>query len=315
MCHHVGIVCISPYAFGMQKITPHLWFNTNAEEAVQFYTKVFAGGKIYATTHYPDAGKEVHGMEAGTVLTMEFEIEGYRFIALNGGPIFTFTPAISFTVHCETEEKINALWEKLAEDGMPLMPLDAYPFSKRYGWIQDRYGLSWQLIVPEVMPDKVIMPSLMFTGAVAGKAEEAMQLYTSVFKNASIGEIHRYGPGQEHDAEGTIMHADFMLEGQKFSVMDSAYPHGFAFNEAVSLLVTCEDQEELDYYWEKLSAVPEAEQCGWLKDAYGVSWQIAPKGMEEMLNNPDKEKANKAMEAMLKMKKIDIAELKRASES
>jgi predicted 3-demethylubiquinone-9 3-methyltransferase (glyoxalase superfamily) len=154
----------------------------------------------------------------------------------------------------------------------------------------------------------------MYVGEVAGKAEEAMQLYTSTFANSSIGAIHRYGAGQDPEIEGSVTHGEFTLEGQKFSAMDSAGPHKFTFNEAISLLVTCDDQAELDRLWAALSAVPEAEQCGWLKDAYGVSWQIAPAGMAEVLNNPDKEKANRAMNAMLKMTKLDIAALKAAAE-
>ncbi len=299
----------------MQKITPHLWFDKNAEEAAHFYTSVFDGGMILTTTHYPEAGQEVHHMPAGTVLTVEFEIKGYRFLALNGGPVFTFTPAISFTVPCTTAEEVQELWDKLSEGGKALMPLDTYPFSPKYGWIQDKYGVSWQLIQStEPITDKII-PSLLFVGEQAGKAEEAINSYTMIFKDSKIGQTMRYGSDQSPEIEGTVMHANFELEGQKFSAMDSGMKeHSFTFNEAVSLLVECETQEEIDRIWEKLSAVPESEQCGWLKDAYGVSWQVAPKGMAEMLNGEDKEKANRAMEAMLQMKKIDIAKLQEAYE-
>jgi len=302
----------------MQKIIPHLWFSANAEEAVNFYTSVFRGGKIHSTTRYLEAGKEIHGMDAGTVLTMSFEIEGYQLIALNGGPVFTPNPSISFFVDRQTKEELKKLWDSLLDGGKALMPLAEYPFSPYYGWVQDKYGVSWQLMLPSEETDQLppLMPSFMFIGENDGKANEAIDFYVSVFKNSSRGITVRYGdmPGDAPFPAENIAYADFIIEGQKFAAMDSGKDHTFNFNEAISLMVMCKDQEEIDYYWEKLSAVPESEQCGWLKDKYGVSWEIIPEGMEEVLNNPDKEKANRGMEAMLKMKKIDIQALNRASE-
>ena len=196
------------------------------------------------------------------------------------------------------------------------MPIDKYPFSERYGWIQDKYGLSWQLILsnPEGEERPFIVPSLMFVGAVGGKTEEAIDFYVSVFRNAKRGIVARYGKGQEPDKEGTIMFADFMIENQWFAAMDSAHEHEFAFNEAISFMVSCNTQEEIDYYWEKLSAVPEAEQCGWLKDKYGLSWQIVPTIMSEMLENGSREQIDRLTQAFLPMKKFDIAELQEAYE-
>ncbi len=296
----------------MQKIIPNLWFNTNAEEAVAFYTSIFDGGEVTYTTHYPKAGHEVHGMEPGTVMMVEFQIEGYTMLALNGGPVFTFTPAISFMVNCQTKEEVDTLWNALSEGGEALMALDAYPFSERYGWIKDKYGVTWQLIYTAQVAKRNIVPSLMFVGEQCGKAEEAIHAYTSIFKDSAIGSIFRYGSDQAPEKEGTIMFGDFVLAGQTFAAMDSAQAHMFTFNEAISLIITCKDQVEIDYFWERLSAVPESEMCGWIKDKYGVSWQIVPEGMEDMLNNPDREKAEQAMAAILKMKKIDIAALKEA---
>lgn len=295
-----------------QKIIPHLWFDTNAEEAVSFYTKTFRGGKRRATTRYGEAGQEVHGMTPGTVMSITFEIEGYTFMALNGGPHFTMTPAISFMLNCPTKGEVDELWEKLSVGGKEYMPLDAYSFSQRYGWIQDKYGVSWQLIYNERFGKRTIIPTLLFTEAQCGKAEEAMKLYTSIFNKSSIGTIARYGKGQLPEIEGTIMYADFELEGQKFAVMDSAQAHEFTFNEAVSLIVECKDQGEIDHFWRKLSAVPDAEMCGWLKDKFGVSWQIVPRGMETMLNDPDSAKTERVMRAVLDMKKFDMAALARA---
>lgn len=232
---------------------------------------------------------------------------------LSGGPFFKFNPAISFLVACNTKEEVDMLWKGLSEGGTALMPLDAYPFSERYGWVQDRYGLSWQVMYfGEMEITQKIIPTLMFVGEQCGKTEKAVNFYTSVFNDSKIGDILRYSAGEEPDKEGTIKHVGFILEGMEFAAMDSAHVHDFTFNEAISLIVYCEDQDEIDYYWEKLSAVPEAEQCGWLKDRFGVSWQIVPTVMEEMMQTNDMTKLVRVTEAFLKMKKFDIAELKKA---
>jgi predicted 3-demethylubiquinone-9 3-methyltransferase (glyoxalase superfamily) len=152
----------------------------------------------------------------------------------------------------------------------------------------------------------------MFVGNVAGKAEEAINFCVSVFHNAAVDDILRYGKGEEPDVPGTIKHASFKLEGQEFAGMDSARPHNFAFNEAISLMAHCETQEEIDYYWERLSADPRAEQCGWLKDKYGLSWQVVPNAMDEMMKDKDEKRLARVTEAFLKMKKFDIDTLKKA---
>jgi predicted 3-demethylubiquinone-9 3-methyltransferase (glyoxalase superfamily) len=143
------------------------------------------------------------------------------------------------------------------------------------------------------------------------KAEEAVNFYVSVFKNSGIDSITRYGPDQP-GKEGEILTIDFHLEGQSYLALNGG-PQ-FQFSEALSLMVYCDSQEEIDEYWEKLSFVPEAEQCGWLKDKFGLSWQIIPVMSNEIMLDPDKTKVNRAIQAMLKMKKLDIAELRRAFE-
>ena len=195
------------------------------------------------------------------------------------------------------------------------MELGAYPFSERFGWMQDRYGLSWQLILAaghEIR--QKITPTLMFVGKVCGKAEEAIRFYASVFRDAKVGNIRRYGANEAPDKAGTVKHASFTLEGQEFAAMDSAHPHGFAFNEAISFMVSCDTQQDIDYYWDKLSAVPEAEQCGWLKDKYGLSWQVTPAAMDKMLQTADAGQMARVTKAFLAMKKFDLAELQRAYE-
>lgn len=301
----------------MQKIIPNLWFDKQAEEAVNFYAAIFENSKIGDVSRYGEVGQEVHGMEAGTVMTVEFELEDQKFLALNGGPDFKFNPSISFLVSCETKDEVDMLWKKLFSGGTALMDLGSYPFSEKYGWLQDKYGLSWQLMfMGDTKIKQKIIPTLMFVGEACGKAEEAINFYVSVFSKSKVGDIMRYGKNEDFDKEGTIKHAAFTLDGQEFMAMDSAYNHNFSFNEAISFIVNCKNQKEVDYFWGSLSegGDPKAQVCGWVKDKYGLSWQIVPDVLDKMMKDRDPKKIEKVMEAFLKMKKIDIDSLKRAYE-
>ena len=304
----------------MQKIIPHLWFDKEAKEAAEFYTSVFPDSKIVNSSVIRDT-------PSGDCDIMTFELWGQRFMSISAGPLFKFNPSTNFIVNFDplffkdapdpekaAREKLDEIWCKLLDGGMALMPLDKYPFSEHYGWVQDKYGVSWQLMLtdPKGEPRPSIIPSLMFVGENAGRAEEAINFYLSVFKDSKVGAMHTYGPDQLPDKEGTIMFADFMLENRWFAAMDSAHEHKFRFNEAVSLMVYCETQEEIDHYWNKLSAVPEAEQCGWLKDKYGLSWQIVPVAMDKMMNDSNPERLQRVTAAFMQMKKFDLAELERA---
>jgi predicted 3-demethylubiquinone-9 3-methyltransferase (glyoxalase superfamily) len=291
-----------------QKITPHLWFDKEAKEAGTFYTTLLRDSRVKDTT-------TLHDTPSGSVDIVTIDIAGQEFTLLSAGPLFKFTPAVSFFIACNTKEEVDDLWNKLFEGGKALMELGSYPFSEKYGWLQDRYGLSWQVMLMGGRKiSQKITPTLMFTGDVCGKAEEAFKFYASVFHDSKVGDILRYAEGEEPDKEGTVKHADFTLEDVEFAAMDSAHAHKFTFNEAISFMVHCETQKEIDYYWGKLSARPEAEQCGWLKDPYGLSWQVVPTVMDEMLKSKDPKKLARVTEAFLKMKKFDIAALQRAFE-
>ena len=290
----------------MQKITPHLWFDNNAGEAARFYTSIFKNSKIKNMT-------TLHNTPSGTVEIYTVQLLGQEFTLISAGPYFKFTPAVSFFVGYSTKEEVDALWKNLLEGGSALMELGEYPFSEKYGWVQDRYGVSWQVMyMGDLNIKQKITPTLMFVGKQSGKAEEAINFYTSVFKDGQIGGILRYGKGEEPDREGTVKHAEFTLEGQEFAAMDSAHGHNFSFNEAISFMVHCDTQDEIDYYWDKLSADPMAEQCGWLKDKFDLSWQIVPTLMDEMLRDNDEKRVARVTEAFLKMKKLEIEELKKA---
>ena len=293
----------------MQKISPHLWFDTQAREAGDFYTTVFDNSRV-------KSANTLDGAPSGSFDIVDVELCGQEFMLLAAGPLFKFNPSISFLVSCETKAEVDALWRDISKGGTPLMELGAYPFSERYGWVQDRYGLSWQVMFAGGRQiTQKITPTLMFTGKQAGNAEEAVRFYASVFRDSKVGDIVRYGSGEVPDKEGTVRHVQFQLEGQQFAAMDSARAHGFAFNEAISLLVHCDTQADIDYYWERLSADPNAEQCGWLKDKYGVSWQITPRVMGEMLASKDQKKIAAVTAAFMKMKKFDIAKLKAVYEA
>jgi predicted 3-demethylubiquinone-9 3-methyltransferase (glyoxalase superfamily) len=299
-----------------QKIVSNLWFDRQAEEAAGFYASIFENSRVGPITRASRAGFETHGLAEGTVMAVEFKVEGHRFIAINGGPLFTFTPAISFLVACETKAEVDALWSKLSAGGAALMDIGEYPFSERYGWTQDRYGLSWQVMFAgrrEIR--QKITPTLLFVGRRSGRAEEAIRLYTSIFDNAAVGPLDRYSRGEAPEKEGTIKHGVFTLEGQEFAAMDSALGHDFTFNEAVSLMRVCETQDEIDYFWHRLTAGGGQESmCGWLEDKFGVSWQVAPAFLNDMLRDPDAARVERVTNAFLKMKKFDLAELKRAYE-
>ena len=301
----------------MQKIAQHLWFDKEAKEASEFYASLFPNSKVANITTLHNTPSDT---PSGDTDIVSFELSGMSFMAINAGPLFKFNPSVSFFVHFDlsrekkARENLDQLWEKLSFGGMALMPLQQYPFSERYGWVQDKYGLSWQLILSDPKGEErpFIVPSLMFVGKVSGRAEDAVDFYLSVFKNSKRGIVARYSKGQEPDKEGTIMYSDFMIENQWFAAMDSARKHNFSFNESISFIVNCSTQEEIDYYWERLSAVPEAEQCGWLKDKYGLSWQIVPTMMNEMMKNGSREQIDRVTQAFLPMKKLDIEKLREA---
>ena len=296
-----------------QKIIPHLWFDKEAQEAAEFYASVFPDSKVTNIT-------TIHDTPSRDCDVVSFKLWGYSFVAISAGPIFKVNPSISFMVNFDPSQdkdaktRIDEVWEKLLAGGNVLMPLDKYPFSELYGWIKDKYGLSWQLILtnPEGEERPVIIPFLLFVGDVYGKAEEVSDFYLSIFTHAKRGAIVRYGAGQAPDKEGAVMFTDFMLEGQWFAAMDSAREHNFKFNEAISLMVNCDTQQEVDYFWEKLSAGGRTQPCGWLKDRFGVSWQVVPTILNELMEDKDPEKSQRVLKAMLEMEKLDIAALKKA---
>jgi predicted 3-demethylubiquinone-9 3-methyltransferase (glyoxalase superfamily) len=177
----------------MQKIIPHLWFDTEAKQAAEFYCAAFPDSKILDTA-------VLHDTPSGDCDVVAFNLKGYDFMAISAGPAFKINPSVSFILNFdpsqdkEAEGHLQILWDKLADGGSVLMPLQEYPFSKQYGWLQDKYGVSWQLALtnPEGEPRPFILPSLMFAGDNTNKAEEAVKFYLSVFKNTKQGIVAPY---------------------------------------------------------------------------------------------------------------------------
>jgi predicted 3-demethylubiquinone-9 3-methyltransferase (glyoxalase superfamily) len=292
----------------MPKIIPYLWFDKEARQAAELYTSLLPNSRI-------KSAKVLTDTPSGSVEVLTIELSGQEFGMMSAGPLFKFTPAVSFLVACNTKEEVDSLWNELSKGGSSLVELGTYPFSERYGWLTDRFGLSWQLMFTGARPvSQKITPSLLFAGGQAGHAEDAISLYTSLFPESSVGYVARYGGNEAPEREGTVKHAMFTLSGQQFTAMDSARSHNFTFNEAISLMVLCETQNEIDHYWGKLSADPKSEQCGWLKDRFGVSWQVIPTALSELLGDKDKRKVARVTQAFLQMKKFDIAKLLEAAQ-
>lgn len=290
----------------MQKIVPHLWFDKEAKEAAMFYISLFEGSKFLNAT-------VIENTPSGDAELVIFELAGLEFQAISAGPYFKFNPSISLMVACESVEEVNTKWKALLEGGTELMPLGEYPFSKWYGWVQDRYGLSWQLmLMDDSQTVQKITPNLLFSSDACGKAEEAIKAYAEIFEDSEIEFISKYGVGEAVSSKAKVNYAAFQLGGFQLSAMDNAVDGDFNFNEAFSLIIICKDQKEIDYYWDKLSAIPEAEQCGWIKDMFGISWQIVPDNINEILFKGPKDENLRAAEALLKMKKIDIHALEKA---
>ncbi len=279
-----------------ETITPCLWFDNQAKEAGAFYCSQFKKAKIVAQSP----------------IVTELELSGQHLTLLDGGPMYRPNASISLFYVCDTEEEINRIWEAFIKEGTVLMPLDKYDWSERYGWVNDQYGVSWQFCLGKLEDvGQRITPSLLFTGSQYGRAEEAIAHYSAIFKDVQQDGILHYGDNEAPEQVGKVKHAQIAFSGQKLMFMDSKQVHNVAFNEGVSFTIHCETQQEIDYYWDKLTEGGNESMCGWLKDKFGVSWQIIPTILNKLMSDP--EKAGKAAQAFMQMRKFDIEKLVQAS--
>lgn len=274
-------------------IHPCLWFDGDALEAAQFYCDTFSNATIITNTP----------------LVVQWEIEGLKMMGLNGGAMFQKNPSISMMLVCSPTE-IETLYHQLMAGGSALMQLDKYPWAEQYAWVADRFGMSWQLITGDLPEsgDK-IFPAFLFTGNVFGQAAEAIHFYCSLFPNSKTMQMV-YNTDADGQTSNTLMYGDFILDNAPFAAMDGPGDHSFSFNEAVSLVVECSNQQEIDHYWNGLTKDGMESRCGWLKDRFGVSWQIVPKMLGSWMQNP--ERAKRVSAAFMQMTKLDIATLENA---
>lgn len=276
------------------QIHPCLWFDGKAKEAAELYCSVIKNSKI--TTDTP--------------MVVMFELNGKKIMGLNGGPMFKINPSISLFILADTIDETNEIWNKLEKDSLKvLMPIDKYPWSERYGWLQDRFGMTWQIMVADSGDAGLkITPSMLFTGKQFGRAEEAVKFYSSVFDNSSTDVMLLYPQGDAN--AGKVMFSEFQLDKYPIIAMDGPGEHDYSFNEGVSFVVNCDTQEEIDHYWNKLTEGGEESMCGWLKDKFGVSWQVVPSMIGKLMADP--ERGKRVMQEILKMKKLDIKTLENA---
>ncbi|HQE34113.1 MAG TPA: VOC family protein [Flavobacterium alvei] len=272
-------------------IYPCLWFDGNAKASADFYCSIFKNSKIINNTP----------------MVVRFEIEGKLIMGLNGGPMFKINPSISLFVTCETNEEIESIWNQLSKEGTIMMPLDQYPWSEKYGFVADKFGVCWQLMLGEIPPNgQKIMPCFLFVEEQYGKAQAAIKQYTSIFPNSEIQDLS-IDESEDPQQKGSLKFGNFKLQNELFAAMDGFGKHQFQFNEGVSLVVECDTQDEIDNYWTKLTEGGSESQCGWLKDRFGVSWQIVPTILSELMSDP--EKASRVVQAFMKMKKFNIETL------
>lgn len=214
-------------------IYPCIWFDGNAKAAADLYASVFKESKI------------IHD----SPMVVMMEICGKKIMGLNGGPQFKVNPSVSFFILCETIDETNEVWNKLIAEGKTMMAIDKYPWSERYGWLQDKSGVTWQIAINDKEKGKQsLTPSFLFTDDNFGKAEEAIKFYTKVFENSAVDLLLHYPP--EDTNAGTEMYSEFNLCGYKLIAMDGPGVHGYHFNEGISFVVNCNSQKEIDYYWD-----------------------------------------------------------------
>ncbi|MBI1949289.1 MAG: VOC family protein [Deltaproteobacteria bacterium] len=294
-----------------QRLIPCIWFDDQAGKAAADYIRIFPDTRVVNSSRYPEHAENPSHRPPGSVLTVELVLAGQRFTLLNAGPIFKVNPSISFFVNVDTAAEADRIFGALLDGGEALMPIDRYPWGERYGWVKDKYGVTWQVMAGRRPPSgATIVPCLMFVGKQHRRAEEAMRFLTGIFPGGRIESIERYGPGE--GPEDTVKHGRFTLDGQTLVAMDSHGDHRFTFNEGLSLQVMCDGQAEVDRYWDALSEGGEPGQCGWLKDRFGISWQVTPKELVTWMLSTDLQKRDRAFAALLNMTKLDVEELRRA---
>lgn len=269
---------------------PCLWFDGNGRDAADFYTSVFPSSKM---------------LDSNPIVTT-FELINTKYMALNGGPMYKMTPAFSFSVYCENENETGRLYNMLSENGKILIPLDKYDWSPLYAWVEDKFGVSWQLDASSSGQKEKIIPTLLFVNQKNTLVKSALEYYKNIFPGSDTILEAPFSPGSGMPA-GSLLFARFQLHGNVMNIMSSTESYDYDFTPGNSIVVECETQEEIDYFWEKLGNEGHYSMCGWLEDKHGVSWQIIPAILPQLMADPGK--AEKVTQAFMKMQKLEIATL------
>lgn len=282
------------------KFAPCLWVDNQVEEMTELYTKVFENGKPLKTLYFLE---DAHG-KIGDILTQSVQLANQEFILLNGGPEFKATPSISYMITCTSETQLQVLWQELSEGGKLLMNLANYPGVGQFGWLEDRFGISWQFSLDQSSSSQKITPCFMFSGEQYGNASRAVAEWIEVFQSGEI--LEHYS-----NEDSTTKLAKFTLHQQEFMAMDSAVDHNFTFSLANSFYVYCENQKEIDRLWTAITSKGTEMPCGWMGDRFGVAWQTVTRDMDTMLDRKNLTKALAVTQAVYGMMKIDSEELRR----
>lgn len=277
-------------------IYPCLWFDHNAKEAIEFYKTIFDDVRLLQDTS----------------MVMTFEVNGTKFMALNGGPLYKCTPAVSYFVYCDgNNEKIDAIYKALSEEGKVIFPLAQYDWSPRYAWVEDKFGVSWQLDVESINNAQKVVPCLLFGNENTAKVKEVMEHYMSIFSDSRVLMQMPY-PEEMNQPEGALLFAQFTLNKFIINAMSSSEPLAYGISEANSFVVECDTQEQIDHYWERLlEGGGKESQCGWLQDRYGVWWQIVPAELPQLMSNP--ETIKQVSEIVMRSTKFNLNELREAA--
>ena len=291
------------------RITPFLWFTGSAKAALCLYSEVFNSARIVhldnwgSGSPYPE-----HYLARGVV-----QLPGVELLAMDAHQHHSLNSSISLFIEFPTRRGVQEAWNRLIDRGKVIMPLQVYPWSPLYGWLEDRYGVTWQIMLAEQMenPSPRVSPCLLFTGLNRGKAHEAIDFYTALFPNSGICRIENTN---EVGGDSFVAHAAFTLGGESFMAMDAtADTPATPFNDAFSFMVHCKDQMQIDYLWDGLIAQGgKAVQCGWLVDRFGVSWQIIPEALSRLIHESGDAERKRVSDALMGMVKLDVAELERA---
>ena len=296
------------------RIVPCIWFEDQAEAAASFYVAAFEQGHVDAVARYPRTGGNPSNQPPGSDLTVDLTLADQRFTLLNGGPIFKPNPSVSFHVHLPDAAAVDVLHAALGAGGMDLMPLDTYPWSPRFVWLQDRFGVSWQLMARDDAARPTIVPALMFAGPHHGRARAAIAAYVAALPGSSVVHVEDFGEGEGGEV-GTGKQAVLELMGQPVVAMDGGPGHAFGFDEGVSLQVMCTDQAEVDRVATALAADGGEEgPCGWVRDRFGLWWQVGTARVGAWMASEDEAARDRVFHALLPMHRLDLAALERAFE-